>query len=172
MFGYANTQTQNVVEKPEKKPKNIFNPVMYRKTEDVVETDHASKINQLLEKEKQHNKTESWNKLDKTVKIQKLHTFAEKYGKDNALSMKDIKTLKLFFKDCLEKNKLQKTKDVQYNKELREISGIPALFFSPLNRNFTLKNMDTKRVSTLKSLTPKRTNIDNLSDEDIPENTS
>jgi len=113
-------------------------------------------IDQLLEKEKQHNKTESWNKLDKTEKIQKLHTFAEKYGKDNAMALKDIKSLKQFFKDCLEKNKLQKTKDVYYDKETREIQSIPSLYFNQLNRNFTLKIMDAKRVSTLKSLTPKR----------------
>ena len=56
----------------------------------------------------------------------------------------------------MEKNKLQKTKDVYYDKELREIMSIPSLYFNQLNRNFTLKIMDAKRVSTLKSLTPKR----------------
>jgi hypothetical protein len=113
-------------------------------------------IDSLLEKEKLHNKTETWNKLDKTVKIQKLHIFAEKYGKENNLPVKDIKSLKSFFIDCLEKNKLQKTKDVTYDKEKREIISIPALFFNVSNRNFTLKILDAKRVSTLKSLTPKR----------------
>ena len=118
-------------------------------------------IDSLLEKEKLHNKTETWNKLDKTIKIQKLHIFAEKYGKDNNLPVKDIKSLKSFFLDCLEKNKLQKTKDVIYDKEKREITSIPALFFNVSNRNFTLKILDAKRVSTLKSLTPKRTTLNN-----------
>jgi hypothetical protein len=113
-------------------------------------------IETMLEKEKQHNKTETWNKLDKTIKIQKLHQFAEKYGKDNSLPAKDTKSLKAFFIDCLEKNKLQKTKDVIYDKERREITAIHALHFNQVNRNFTLKIMDAKRVSTLKSLTPKR----------------
>jgi len=118
-------------------------------------------IDSLLEKEKLHNKTETWNKLDKTVKIQKLHIFSEKYGKDNNLPVKDIKSLKSFFIDCLEKNKLQKTKDVNYDKDKREIISIPALFFNVSNKNFTLKILDTKRVSTLKSLTPKRTTLNN-----------
>ena len=118
-------------------------------------------IDSLLEKEKLHNKSEAWNKLDKTIKIQKLHIFAEKYGKENNLPVKDIKSLKAFFIDCLEKNKLQKTKDVTYDKEKREIISIPALFFNVSNRNFTLKILDAKRVSTLKSLTPKRTTINN-----------
>jgi hypothetical protein len=118
-------------------------------------------IDSLLEKEKLHNKSETWNKLDKTIKIQKLHIFAEKYGKENNLPVKDIKSLKAFFIDCLEKNKLQKTKDVTYDKEKREIISIPALFFNVSNRNFTLKILDAKRVSTLKSLTPKRTILNN-----------
>ena len=37
-----------------------------------------SAVDTILEKEKQHNKTETWNKIDKTVKIQKLHSFAER----------------------------------------------------------------------------------------------
>jgi hypothetical protein len=114
-------------------------------------------IDALLEKEKQNNKNETWSKLDKTIKTQKLHGFAEKYGRDNSMPVKDIKLLKQFFSDCLEKNKLQKTKDVVYDKETKEIGSIPALHFNVTSRNFTLKIIDAKRVSTLKSLTPKRT---------------
>jgi hypothetical protein len=127
-------------------------------------------IETMLEKEKQHNKTETWNKLDKTIKIQKLHQFAEKYGKEHSLPMKDVKTMKSFFIDCLEKNKLQKTKDVTYEKERREITAIPALHFNQINRNFTLKIMDAKRVSTMKSLTPKRVTEKNKEDAELVEN--
>jgi len=116
-------------------------------------------LDKLLEDEKTHNKLEPWNKLDKTVKIQKLNKFAETYGKDNSLPSKDIKSLKSFFINSLEQNKLQKTKDVVYDKESKDIVSIPSLLFNTLNRNFTLKNMDPKRVSTLKSLTPKRTAV-------------
>jgi ABC-type uncharacterized transport system involved in gliding motility auxiliary subunit len=115
-------------------------------------------IDKILEKEKQTNKTDAWNKLDKTGKIQKLHAFAEKYGKENGYPMKDIKALKIFFVESLEKNKLQKAKDLMYNKESGEISSIPALHFNAATRSFTLRILDNKRVSTLKSLTPKRIN--------------
>ena len=116
----------------------------------------SDKMDTMLEKEKQHNKTESWNKLDKTQKIQKLNKYAEKYVKENKLSQPDMKSLKLFFIDCLEKNKLQKAKDVLYDKESQEITGVPALFYHSLNRNFTLRVVDPKRVSTLKCLTPRK----------------
>jgi hypothetical protein len=100
-------------------------------------------------------KNDSWNKLDKTQRIQKLHSFAEKYGKTNQLPMKEVKSLKLFFSSCLDSGKLSKTKDVNYDKDKGQINSIPALFFNVSNRSFTLK-ADEKRVSTLKSLTPHR----------------
>jgi len=126
---------------------------------------NVSTLDKILEKEKLHNKTESWNKLDKTVKIQKLHGFAEKYGKDHALPMKEVKHLKMFFADCLEKNKLQKAKDVICDKETHDITSIPALHFNSATHNFTLKIVDAKRVSTLKSLTPKRVSEKNQKNE-------
>lgn len=118
-------------------------------------------IDAMLEKEKQHNKSETWNKLDKTIKIQKLHSFAEKYGKQHSIPLKEVKALKSFFVECLEKSKLQKAKDVIYDKEHHEIISIPSLHFNTTNHNFTLKITDSKRVSTLKSLTPKRLSVKN-----------
>lgn len=112
-------------------------------------------IDKMLETEKNNNKTGSWNKLDKTVKTQKLHTFAEKYGKEHGIPIKDVKALKLFFLECLEKNKLSKTKDLVYDKETNEITGIPSLIYQASSHHFTLKNIDPKRVSTLKALNPK-----------------
>jgi hypothetical protein len=113
-------------------------------------------IDKILERERQQNKRDNWIKLDKTAKIQKLHVYAETYGKDNSLPSKDVKLLKNFFISCLDKNKLSKSKDVVYNKEEMKILSIPALHFNKISHNFTLKIIDTKRVSTLKSLTPKK----------------
>ena len=113
-------------------------------------------IDNMLDRERQKNKTDNWIKLDKTAKLQRLHTFAESHGKQHSMPSKDVKLLKNFFKSCLDKNKLAKSKDVVYNKEEMKIISIPSLHFNQLNHNFTLKIMDTKRVSTLKSLTPKR----------------
>lgn len=118
--------------------------------------EQTENIDSILENEKQFNKQDTWTKLDKTVKTQKLHIFAEKYGNDNGLPVKDVKSLKTFFTTCLDKNKLQKTKDVVYDKEKSLIVSIPALVFNVSSRSYTLKNLDAKRVSTIKSLTPRR----------------
>jgi len=143
------------------KYKNILQPYSNGTTSE----DSYQTIDQLLEREKIHNKSETWNKLDKTLKIQKLHQYAEKYGREHALPVKEIKALKAFFIACMEKSKLQKTKEVIYDKDAREIVSIPALHFNSGTHSFTLKNMDAKRVSTIKSLTPKRITERNLQNE-------
>lgn len=114
-------------------------------------------IDHILENEIQQNKSESWHKLNKTVKLQKLNIYAEKYGAEQKYTAKEIKNLKQFFLDALERGKLQKTKEeVVYDKNAQAIQDIPGLFLHASTRNFTLRIMDKKRVSTLKSLTPKR----------------
>jgi hypothetical protein len=154
-----------------KTPPNIYSnsylsPFVESKCDNEVNT---QMIDSMLENEKQMNKSETWNKLNKTIKIQKLHTFAEKYAKEHNVNEKDAKTLKAFFISCLEKNKLQKSKDLVYNKETQEITDIPSLVFHAEIRNFTLKNTDKSRVSTLKSLTPKKTPIVIVGDSITPD---
>ena len=61
-----------------------------------------------------------------------------------------------FLKDCLDRKKLQRVKDVIYDKTTGQIKDIPALSYTKSNKHFTLKNLE-KRVSTLKSLAPKKT---------------
>jgi hypothetical protein len=58
-------------------------------------------------------------------------------------------------KDCIDRKKLQRVKDVVYDKTNGSIKEIPALSYTKANKHFTLKNID-KRVSTLKSLAPKK----------------
>jgi hypothetical protein len=114
-----------------------------------------NKIDEMLETEKKNMNSEPWNKLDKRLKIQKLHAYAEKYGKENALPAKEVKALKTFFSSCLTKDKLAKVKDVDYDKETGVISNISSLAFNITTHTFTLRNIE-KKVSTLKSLTPKK----------------
>lgn len=118
-----------------------------------METQNEIDINALLDQETRSNKADSWNKLNKTLKLQKLHAFSENYCKSNNMSQKDVKLLKQFFSACLDEHRLQKTKDVIYNKEKGEIINIPLLCFNKNVRNFTLKTMD-KKTNTVKALKP------------------
>jgi len=112
-------------------------------------------LDKFLENEKINNASEPWSKLDKTAKIKKLMVFADAYKVENKLSDEEYNSLIAFFKDCLDRKKLQRVKDVTYNKETGEIKDIPALHYNKPNNHFTLKNLD-KRVSTLRGLTPKK----------------
>ena len=122
--------------------------------------DGETQIYELLEKEKDNMSTEPWNKLDKRLKIQKLHSYAEKYGRENGLPQKEIKLLKQFFSECLTLNKLSKVKDVNYNRDTGSIVNIAGLFFNKTSNTFTFRNTDSK-ITSLKSLTPKKTDDDN-----------
>jgi hypothetical protein len=132
-------------------------PVTEKKTETVYRNNvDSEELDKMLDEEKLLNKALTWNKLNKTLKIQKLHQFSEKYGKEHKYGAKEVKQLKQFFSDALEKKKLQNIKEVVYDKTTREIIDVPGLHFHVTSRLFTLRVLDTKRVSTLKSLTPKR----------------
>lgn len=115
-----------------------------------------SNLDKFLENDKINSKNEHWSKLDKTVKTKKLLDFVEQYKEKNKLDSDEAELLISFFKDCLDRKKLQRVKDVLYDKENGVIKDIPGLSYTKVSRHFTLKNMD-KRVSTIKSLPPKKT---------------
>jgi len=112
-------------------------------------------LDKFLENEKNTNSIEPWSKLDKTAKLKKLIIFSDNYKTENNLTELEYNKMVAFFRDCLDKKKLQRVKDVVYNKETGEIKDIPALVFNKPTTHFTLKNVD-KRVSTLKGLAPKK----------------
>lgn len=104
------------------------------------------------EKTSKMNPTPTWNKLTKINKKNKLYNYAETYAVENNYNANDLKMLKMFFLKTLDKGKLNKIKEVNYNVDTQEIISIPGLFFNQTTKNFTLRNMDPKHVSTLKSL--------------------
>lgn len=112
-------------------------------------------LEKFLENEKNNNINEPWCKLNKTIKTQKLQHYVELYKQANSLNDEESTNLFLFLKDCIDRKKLQRVKDVIYDKEKGIIKEIPALCYVKSNKHFTLKNID-KRVSTLKSLGPKK----------------
>ena len=113
--------------------------------------ENNDKINEFLNKEKSLNTKEVWNKLNKTTKIKLLYDYAENYGVDNELSHVQVKSLKTYLKNCLERKQLQNVKDVVYNKDEQIIVSIPNLQIK--DKKFTLKRNE-RRPSTLKSLAP------------------
>ena len=159
--------------------KNIKYKTMMLKGKTITERKSSNDLQNLdmfLEKEKNNNKNEPWSKLDKTIKTQKLLTFVETYKVEKKLNEDESKHMVSFLKDCLDKKKLSRVKDVVYDKITGTIKEIPALVYNKSSKHFTLKNID-KRVSTLKSLPVKKgaknviiantNSIDNTNNENI-----
>lgn len=139
--------------------KNIKYKTMLLNGAPIVETKSSndlSNLDKFLETEKNNNNSEPWCKLNKTIKTKKIVDFVEIYSKDKNLTADESKTLLVFLKDCLDKKKLARVKDVIYDKDNGTVKEIPALVYTKANKHFTLKNID-KRVSTLKSLSVKKT---------------
>ena len=121
------------------------------------QTENIQNLDKFLENERNNNKSEPWCKLDKTVRSKKLIEFADTYRENNQLDQQEFEALIIFFKDCLDRKRFQKVKDVIYDKETGYIKEIPALSYIKASKHFTLKNIDAKRVSATKSLAPKKT---------------
>ena len=139
--------------------KNIKYKTMLLNGVTLHETKNANNIfnlDKFLENEKTNNISEPWCKLNKPLKLVKIQDYINVYKTANNLSPEDADLLNSFLKECIEHKKLQRVKDVIYDKTTGKIKGIPNLHFNPLTRKFTIKRNE-KRASTLKSLGPGKT---------------
>ena len=110
-------------------------------------------IDDILENEKNANKSDPWNKLDKSAKVGKLKEFAGIHGKKENYAEQEIVGLYQFLVSALDQKKLMRAKDVVYDKSIGAITSIPCLIYHAGFKKFTLKRCE-KRQSTLKSLAP------------------
>jgi hypothetical protein len=93
---------------------------------------------------------QSWNKLNKSLKLKRLMEFADKYSETEELDDVRKSQLKQMLKDKLDKKCLQKIKDVVYNIGEERIEKIPSLYV--VHNKYTLRS---DSISPLSSLTPK-----------------
>ena len=93
----------------------------------------------------QTDEKKSWSKLEKATKIKKIAAFCALQDCDNKIA------LKKFLIKCLNRKKLQRTKDVVYNMDTGVIEQIHGLTFNKKKQKYTLKRSE-KKGSTLKCL--------------------
>jgi len=149
----------DVVEKKEEciELKNIKYKTIGMSWSETKSSTNLENLDIFLENEKNNNVNEPWSKLDKTIKTKKMIQYAEIYKKEKNLDETEYNNLIVFFKDCLDRKRLQRVKDVIYDKTTGQIKDIPGLLHNKVRNHFTIKNID-KRVSTSKSLAPKKIN--------------
>ena len=126
---------------------NDFKNVHYKLKNNEEACNTFNDVEQILEKEKTYNAGKSWNKLEKSIKIVKLYSYADEYSKEKNLTPVQSSLLKSFLKNCLDKKRLECSKDITYSNVEDKIENIPRLNFN--NKRFTLKKIDKKGVSSL-----------------------
>ena len=113
-----------------------------------------NRINTILDDEKKSTKHQCWSKLTKKIKYEKLLNFSEKYCKKNEC---DKKTLDAYIKQALDRKKINKKNDLNYNKETQEIEEIYNLLYHKQNKKFTIKKQEQlkKTIKNKKNLISK-----------------
>jgi len=117
-------------------------------------SENLTDLDAFLDREKESNKQLPWNKLEKSLKLRKLTTYVRKYSNDHNIDKKTSQELGFYLKDCLERRKLQRQKDIDYDKITGCIKDIPNLIFNKHNGTFILKTIEKKQGIT-KGLAPK-----------------
>lgn len=136
--------------------KNIkYKNMLLSNNKEINKNNTQTTINDFLDRERANNKKETWNRLDKTIKLKKLQEYCIRYGKENNLTQGKIESLSQYLKNCLDRKRFERVKDINYDKENEIIKSIPNLSYNKHSKRFTLKRSE-KRVSTLKSLGPSR----------------
>lgn len=134
--------------------KNIKYKTMLMNGTTIKDTQMSNDLHNLdmfLESEKNMNRSEPWSKLDKTNRTRKIVDFVETYANEHEFSDEERGLMMTFLKDCLNKKKLYRVKDVAYDKESGVIKDIPALVYNKHHKHFTLKKLE-KHTGTVKSL--------------------
>ena len=113
-----------------------------------------SNLDLILDEESEQNKKEAWNRLDKSIKMNKINDYIKSLTRLHKLTISEIKTLRDYLSTNLDKKNLQRNKDVIYVKELGKLENIPSLHFNNSTRKFSLRKQ--LQQSALKSLGPTR----------------
>ena len=117
------------------------------------ETDE-DKLNNFLEKDIQANRKGVWSKLTKTEKLKKINKYIEEDLKDkHSLTNEEIAHTKRFVVMLMERKKLSKNNDVDYDKDTGVIKSIDTILFNSSSRKFVI-NKD-KNPGSLKSTNKK-----------------
>ena len=90
-------------------------------------TNDMSDMNLILENESQINKKESWNKLDKSIKINKINEHIKLLTNKHKLNNAEISNLTTYLLSQLDKKNFTRNKDVVYNKEMGVLENIDFL---------------------------------------------
>ena len=132
------------------------------------ETD-SDKLNMFLEEDIKRNKKDIWSKLTKTEKMKKINIYIsdilkEKYN----LSEDEMNETKRFMSMLIDRKKLSKNNDIDYDRDTGIINNIDMILFNTVKRKFIV-NKDFVSNGSKKNNSKKSKNaktVKNIKNED------
>ena len=116
-------------------------------------------VENILDKERDREQKEPWNRLDKTTKVRRLICYADEIAVKEKLSKTERTQMKSQLISYLDKKLLQRNKDVIYDNETGIISDIQALEWASAPKRFTLRR---NNKSSIQKPPKTRKKIDNI----------
>jgi len=127
-----------------KKPvqlRDIENRSANNRGEKVSENDKV--IDEIIQNEKKQIYHQSWNKLDRGIKLNRIKHFIQKEEKEKSLKNVQKEKLSLLLISACKNNKLNRMSDINYNIELGEIESIKILDYNE-ETGYSLKLTEVK----------------------------
>ena len=135
---------------------NIYDSNHYISNCNVNTTASENDIDSFLEKERNTNLNEPWNKLNKTDKLSKMKIFSKSYIIAENMNIEYEDKLYKFLKSNLENKRIQKVKDIVYDKITGVIIEVCGLKYMSEVGRFYLSKPGDQSVSTSKNLGPQK----------------
>ena len=111
-----------------------------------IETSEESLAN-FLNEEMDKNRKGLWSKLTKTAKINKIKKYIKDISESYNLNEEEVSQTTNFLVKTIERKKLSKNNELNYNQDSGNIESIPGLTFNQMTRTFSIVQ---DKPSTLK----------------------
>ena len=125
--------------------------ILNSKTIETTEESLANFLNEDMDK----NKKGLWSKLTKTSKINKIKKYIKDISESYNLNEEEVSQTTNFLIKIIERKKLSKNNELNYNQDSGNIESIPGLTFNQMTRSFSLVQ---DKPSTLKKK-PKKSDM-------------
>lgn len=108
--------------------------ILNSKTIETTEESLANFLNEDMDK----NKKGLWSKLTKTSKINKIKKYIKDISETYSLNEEEVSQTTNFLIKIIERKKLSKNNELNYNQDSGNIESIPGLTFNQMTRSFSL----------------------------------
>lgn len=128
---------------------------------------NKEELDDFLMKEMANNKKQPWSKLSKTDKIKKLNKYiVDVLKQKHDLTDIERNNLKRFMLNLLDRKKMTKNNEIDYDEETGVIKDIYVISFDQVSRKFSINKTPTtnskKSVSTKKKTIKKKDNKEKI----------